>query len=54
MRYIFTRQLQTLMTSYRFQALFLKFNRADKLLRKPFRPKKAKAIQYRQQMIIDA
>jgi hypothetical protein len=30
------------MTGYRFQTLFLKFNREDKLLRKPSRPKKAK------------
>jgi hypothetical protein len=29
------------MTGYRFQTLFLKFNRTDKRLRKPFRPKKA-------------
>ena len=31
------------MTGYHFQTLFLKFNRVDKLLRKPSRPKKAKA-----------
>jgi len=31
-----------MMTGYRLQTLFLKFNRAGKLLRKPSHPKKAK------------